>query len=863
MKDAVLNSQDIVELTAGLVDVPSVSGNEQALADLIEIRLRNRAPKLKIYRIGDNVVARTERGAGQNLALAGHIDTVPPVGPTGAKADADRVMGRGAVDMKGGLAVMLLLAEEAPDSALDCTFIFYEKEELGSHQSGLHKLMSDHPDLVSADSAVVLEPTHCMLEAGCQGNLLVELRFEGETAHSARPWQGRNAIHGAAPALLRLSEFTPEPAEVGGLVFPQAFSVVAINGGRQGNMLPDHCTVVVNYRHAPCVSTADATETVRRLVPDAAELRVTLQSPPAGPSLGDPLILRLRDLSDLTVRPKLGWTDVARFAQHGIPAVNFGPGDPELAHTPCEVIFRADLERCHQALSGLLVSGDSPEREPHAQSGERGASGHRARAGTVSAHPDTTRSSAPGMPWPATAPVDGPLTRSYLQEFGIRAPSCEEIIKPAQESEHLRVAFGDRYLTRPALLEAERARGLEADLSRLFAMLASLPRRSFAGDLAAMGRAAGMTQVQIDAVRRTTAGHPIQLGRADLYQQASDFQLLEFNIGSPLGGFDNAVLNRALLRQPFLADFVAAAGLQYIDTLARIAEVIKQECEDVHDGSTPVVALVDTPPNYAQLEQRLYFVAKIWTGMGLDAVACPLDQLEERSGRLFIGRRAINVVYRFFLIEDLLDADSLRLIEPVLRAAEHNKVALVSRMDAELYGNKGMLALLSDDASRGAFSAEETIFIERFLPWSRSLRSGKSTVNGEDVDLLEYARASQRDLVLKPTLMHGGIGVVPGWTVDAQTWEECLRTSADGPYVLQRRVRPVTESFPCPGEPGATEPLALNWGVFLIQDRYGGTIVRGSADPEVGIVSMANGARVGCCFHEPFQATTGRGGRGR
>lgn len=848
MNDIVLCSVDLIELTAGLVDVPSVSGTEQALADLVETRLRNRAPRLKTSRIGNSVVSRTEHGAARRLALAGHLDTVPPVGPIGAVASADQVTGRGAVDMKGGIAVMLLLAEEAADSPLDCTFIFYEKEELGSHQSGMYRLFCEHPDLVSADCAVVLEPTNCELEVGCQGNLLVELSFHGETAHSARPWQGRNAIHKAVPALQRLSQFVPEPTEISGLVFRQAFSVVGIQGGKQGNMVPDRCTVVVNYRHSPSVSTEEAATVVRRLaLPDADEVAVTLKSPPALPRLDDPLILQLRDRSSLAVRPKMGWTDIARFAEHGIPAVNFGPGDPEQAHATREVISRDDLERCLKALRNLLALGDPAERASQAPTGKP------RRAWQPGAADDAARSGIS----PGGAPGDGPLVQRYLRELAIRAPSTAELIRPAQESEHLRIAFGDRYLARPALLESEQARGLEADLSKLFAMLASLPRRSFGGDLPAMGRAAGMTQVQIDAVMRTAADGPPQLGRADLYQQADGFQLLEFNIGSPLGGFDNAELNRALLRHPFLADFVAAAGLQYIDTLARIAEVIKLECEGTDAGSLPVVALVDTPPNFASLGPRLHFVARIWSGMSLDAVAAPLDQFEERSGRLFLEGRRVDVIYRFFLIEDLLDPDGLRLIEPVLHAAEQGKVVLLARMDAELYGNKGMLAQLSHDVGRGALDPGETAFVERFLPWSASLRSRRSLVHGEEADLLEYATASQSDLVIKPTLMHGGIGIVPGWTVSAEEWERRLRACVGGPYVLQRRVRPVMESFPVQGEPGATEPLGLNWGVFLIQDRYGGTIVRGTGDPDAGVVSMASGARVGCCFHEPFQSATG------
>jgi succinyl-diaminopimelate desuccinylase len=353
--DVVLHAADLVELTAGLVNVPSVSRAEQALADLVESRLRSRAPGLSRYRIGNNVVARTERGGVPRLVFAGHLDTVPVAGPAGAVAGTDQVAGRGAVDMKGGLAVMLLLTENIADSPFDCTFIFYDKEEIGFHQSGMHLLFAERPDLCAADLAFVLEPTNCSLEAGGQGNLVAEAHFHGQTAHSARPWRGRNAVTRAVPALTRVTEFTPEKVQVDGLVYPPALSVVGIEGGRQGNMVPDHCKIAVNYRHAPTVTTADAIEFVRQMMPDADEIRVILRSPPALPRLDHPLIARFRDLGNLVVRPKLGWTDVARFAQHGIAAVNFGPGDAEQAHTPHEIVKRNDLERCREVLGRFMA----------------------------------------------------------------------------------------------------------------------------------------------------------------------------------------------------------------------------------------------------------------------------------------------------------------------------------------------------------------------------------------------------------------------------------------------------------------------------------------------------------------------------
>lgn len=450
--------------------------------------------------------------------------------------------------------------------------------------------------------------------------------------------------------------------------------------------------------------------------------------------------------------------------------------------------------------------------------------------------------------------VDGPLTLRYLKYLATTL-DAKDLLTLIRTSEHLLAAYGDRYATRPAFLEADQVRGLESDLARLFTLLTSLPRRLFGGDLRALGRAVGMIPYQIDAVERTAEDLPLSLGRADLYTEGDGFRLLEFNIVSAVGGLEIPELNRVLLRHPALAQFIAEVGLDYVDTMAHVADVIKDECERGDVGSTPVVVITDTPENFAPFEKRFQFMAKIWSQMGLDGIACPLDRFEERAGRLFADGRQVDVVYRYFLIEDLLDPDSQRLIEPILRVAEKGNVGLISRMDTELYGSKAMLALLSDEVSQPAFTAEEAELIDRLLPWTRMLREGPSTADGVAVDLMRYAQANQPTLVLKPSLMHGGIGVVPGWTVSPQRWQECLRTCCGGPYVLQRRVRPVTESFPVAGKPGTVEPVALNWGVFLTRGTYAGAFLRGTTDPDAGVVSRATGARVGCCFHEPATAS--------
>ena len=356
----VLHADSLLDLTAALVEVPSVSRDEKRIADLVERRLRARAPRLELHRVGDSVVARTRSAPAPGaerpprLAFAGHLDTVPPAGPRTAAGDGRRVRGTGAVDMKGGVAVMLLLAEQAADAPVDATFVFFDKEEIGSRISGMHALFADHPELIACDFAVLLEPTGGAIEAGCQGNFVVELEFTGARAHTARPWRGSNAVHRAAAAMARIAAHTPETVEIDGLGYRQSLSIVAVAGGVQGNVVPDRCTVKVNYRHAPTIDAAAALALVLGLAPEAAGAEVLLSSPPAPPRLEHPLVRRLARLSGAPVRPKLGWTDVGRFTAAAVPAVNFGPGDSELAHSPHEVVDEDELTACHRALLAFL-----------------------------------------------------------------------------------------------------------------------------------------------------------------------------------------------------------------------------------------------------------------------------------------------------------------------------------------------------------------------------------------------------------------------------------------------------------------------------------------------------------------------------
>lgn len=350
------DADDLLALTAALVAVPSVSGDERTIADAVEARLRDRAPGLAVERFGDNVIARTRHGAARRVVLAGHLDTVPANANAEPVIVGDELRGLGAADMKGGVAVMLRLAEEAARrrGRHDLTFVFYEGEEVSDDRNGLRHLFEQRGELVAGDLAVLLEPTDGWVEAGCQGTITLRAVFHGERAHTARPWKGTNAIHRAAPVLSRLSTYEARRPEVDGLEFREALQVVRVEGGVAHNVVPDLCAVTVNRRFAPSSTLDEALDDTRALLDGADEVEVLNASEAAPPGLANPLVAEMIGTLDLAVRPKLGWTDVARFTAHGIPALNLGPGDPLLAHTAAERVERAAVEGCHGLLAHFL-----------------------------------------------------------------------------------------------------------------------------------------------------------------------------------------------------------------------------------------------------------------------------------------------------------------------------------------------------------------------------------------------------------------------------------------------------------------------------------------------------------------------------
>ncbi|HLR84302.1 MAG TPA: succinyl-diaminopimelate desuccinylase [Nocardioidaceae bacterium] len=325
-----LNS-DVVSLTAALVDIESVSRNEAEIADAVEHAL-SPLSHLSVVRDGHTMVARTDLGHDERVVIAGHLDTVPVNENLPSWQDDDFLHGLGSCDMKGGVAIALRLAATVPEPVRDVTYVFYEAEEIEAKYNGLGRLSREHPEWLDGDFAILMEASDAVVEAGCQGTLRVDVTTRGQRAHSARSWMGSNAIHAASPILNRLVEYEPRSPVIDGLTYREGLNAVGIRGGVAGNVVPDEACVTVNFRFAPDRSADEALAHVREVF-EGFDLEVTDLAPGALPGLDRPAAAAFVDAVGGEANPKFGWTDVAQFTALGIPAVNYGPGDPSLAHT--------------------------------------------------------------------------------------------------------------------------------------------------------------------------------------------------------------------------------------------------------------------------------------------------------------------------------------------------------------------------------------------------------------------------------------------------------------------------------------------------------------------------------------------------
>ena len=345
---------DVVALTAALVDCESVSPNEAQIADAVEKALGEQR-HLRLTRDGNTIVARTELGRDERVVIAGHLDTVPVNGNLPSRREGELLYGLGSCDMKGGVAVALRLAATIAEPNRDITYVFYDAEEVAAQFNGLGRLAREHPELLEADFAILMEPSNAVVEAGCQGTIRADIIARGERAHSARSWMGENAIHAASPILQRLVAYAPRWPQIDGLTFREGLNAVAVSGGVAGNVIPDEARVTVNFRFAPDRTEAAALQHVQEVF-DGFEVEVTDSAPGAMPGLDRPAAAAFVEAVGGEVNPKFGWTDVAQFTVLGIPAVNFGPGDPTLAHKADEHVPVAHLMQVEDKLRGWLTA---------------------------------------------------------------------------------------------------------------------------------------------------------------------------------------------------------------------------------------------------------------------------------------------------------------------------------------------------------------------------------------------------------------------------------------------------------------------------------------------------------------------------
>ncbi|HEY7144587.1 MAG TPA: hypothetical protein VH637_10090 [Streptosporangiaceae bacterium] len=446
------------------------------------------------------------------------------------------------------------------------------------------------------------------------------------------------------------------------------------------------------------------------------------------------------------------------------------------------------------------------------------------------------------------------LTAAYLEQVRLSGASAAELTGGMSTDPGVllnQFAPGLQYLSRPVLATRADAGQLYADVETVRGMLVSLPDRLFGGDLAAFARAAGATGYQNDALTASRSDPMSPQARADLYEEAGGFQLMEFNMGSALGGMENADVCRVMLRHPVLAAFAAAHQLTFTDTAAQQIASLRA-ASGFGPGTTPVVAVTDWPSSYhSKLGGYMRQLAVRWRDYGLDAHACHAGELEVRGGRVWLAGRAVDVISRMFMLDYLLEPGAAELMDPLLAAAARGQVAMVTPLDSELFGSKIGLAMICDERNQAEFTAAERAAAGRLVPWTRQVRPGPVTLaDGRQADLLDYAAGHQQELLLKPALSYGGQQVLAGW--DARTspalWRERLSQAVNGPYVLQRRIRPVPELFPA--GPGQQQPWIVVWGVYTGTGGFGGIISRAcTVASGTTVLNVSAGAHLGCCLY--------------
>lgn len=449
------------------------------------------------------------------------------------------------------------------------------------------------------------------------------------------------------------------------------------------------------------------------------------------------------------------------------------------------------------------------------------------------------------------------VTQRYVEECLVGNSRLRYAVQDATYPPLFFASCGKRLLGRPFFIDEAQIRGIADDLVVLFDILVSLPRRLFDGDIDRYCSALGIDHRRAALLRRFGGGRPTLYGRADLYHDGTSFKLLEFNVGSELGGADRAEISRAVLEVDAFRRFAEEHRLGYVHTGHQVAKLLRETAEGYSSGDRPVVALLEADGGLAPYLHLVHSFQEMMCGLGIDLVIGEVRQVDNKHGYLFLDGKRIDVVLRYFSSDQLIDDPrGEQLVEPIFRAHEEGKVGLLTTMESGLYANKGTLALLSDQQFRGAFSPEEAALIDRVLPWTRALVAGPAQVGAETVDLLEYCRENREQLILKPRGDFGGAGIVVGWEKTDHEWKESLAACAGDRYIVQQRVNPRREPVVNP-ETGEVEEWLATWDAFLTPDGYAGSHIRALPAGGGAIIGMgaSASARTSGVFYYPSEAT--------
>jgi hypothetical protein len=437
------------------------------------------------------------------------------------------------------------------------------------------------------------------------------------------------------------------------------------------------------------------------------------------------------------------------------------------------------------------------------------------------------------------------LTSLYLDEVARRGQTADDLMGIMPTTGRLYASYKRRWVPRPLFIGHAEASQVNSDLQHIRVAMNTLPDLLYDGDLIAFAKDSGLTEIQAEAVLRTRTEQISEWARADMYPDADGLKLLEFNMGSGIGGSECGAIVQAMLRYPLLREFADTHKLTHVDTMEESIRLLFAEtgCDP---GSNPRIALVDSPEHYAVIGKYLHSVSRFWRSRGLDTHACHIGQLKLRNGQVWLRGKPVDIIFRIFLLEDLLKPGVPEVMFPVLDAVVRGEVALFSPLDGELFGSKLPLAMLSEHANRHLFTPAQLAAFDRVLPWTRVMRPGPVTLeDGSSVDLMDYALGHPEDLLIKPALLHGGIGVLAGWdpATTEGVWRHALEQAMGEAFVIQRRVKAIPEL--APGEDGELFAWDTTWGVFTSAAGFGGVWARGfPAQTGAAVARVGTGLRI-------------------